>query len=377
MVVPVFIQAASGVPDALFRKHIQFGKMFISETGSFTVATIAAIIAATFHVGVWSFAIRLLGTPALMGLSIALLAGWRPKLTFHFEALRSFANFGAFYFLTAFVGFASLQLDVPIVHKLIGKEQAGIFFLARGLALNTVRQMVAAVSRVMFPVFSLIQHDQSNMRSAFLTGTRCLALLVFPAMAALMVIAPELFRVFLDEEFAPGIRLVQIMALQIAPLCLNNPAAQVLYARGRTRLQFGYSVVISSLEIAAMIVGCRYGIIGVAVLWTAVRIIASPFVLWLASREVDLRLTAALSNASRPLAAAILAGASAWGAAELSRRAGVESSVAILMIKLFTGGAAYSAAALVLERETVSRLLTLLGLSGHMPAFLQPRGARK
>ena len=141
---------------------------------------------------------------------------------------------------------------------------AGTFFMARHLTLGTMQQIVGAVARVMFPVFSLIQNDDALLRSAFMTGTRCLATLVFPIIAGMVALAPEAVAVVLPAKWEPAIVLIQIIALHGIPQCVNNPAGQLLYARVRSRLQFLYSLVSGGAIIASFVGVSDWGMCGVA-----------------------------------------------------------------------------------------------------------------
>ncbi|MFQ5430405.1 MAG: lipopolysaccharide biosynthesis protein [Phycisphaerae bacterium] len=317
MTVPIIAQAFASVQEAQLRKQLSFGRLMLAESGSAVIASVAAIVAVVMGAGVWALVLRMVVFSLLLAVFCWSLSSWRPRWTFSLAALRSLWVFGGFLFLTALMMYGISRLDSLIIGKMIGVAAAGTFFMARHLTLGTMQQIVGAVARVMFPVFSLIQNDDALLRSAFMTGTRCLATLVFPIIAGMVALAPEAVAVVLPAKWEPAIVLIQIIALHGILQCVNSPAGQLLYARGRSRLQFVYSLVIGSAIIASFVVGAYWGVIGVAVSWTIVAFTMGPAVLWYAAREIRLSIPRFVVHLLPPTAAALgaagVARLAVWG----------------------------------------------------------------
>ena len=354
--IPVVAQAFGAVQEAQLRKQVRFGRLLLADSGSAVLASLVAIVAVVLGAGVWALVLRMVVAPVLLAAFCWILSSWRPRWEFSLDALRSLWVFGGYLFLTVLMGYGMTRLDSLIIGKLIGVAAAGTFFLARNVALATLQELVGAVGRVMFPVFSAIQDDPAMLREGYLTGTRCLATLIFPIVAALVALSPEAVAVVLPEHWRATVPLIQIIALHGIFQCLNNPASQILYARGRSQIQFVYMAVIGLLVIASFVVGARWGVVGVAVSWTAVRFVSAPAVLWLAAREINMSIWRAIGN----VVPAAVAAAVAAGAVRLTiwawTTAGGQVGYALLVMATAVGGASYVAFCMLFLGDTLARL---------------------
>ena len=363
------IQAFSGVSEALLRKRLSFARLLIADSGSTAVASVACMLAAALGLGVWSLVLRMVLTSILLTVSCWFLSSWRPRREFSFTALRALWSFGFFLFLTTLLSYGMSRLDSLIIGKMIGIAAAGTFFMARHLALGPLQQFTNAIARVMFPVFSTIQDDIDLLRSGYLTTVRCLATLVFPLIAAYVALSPEAVAVILPDRWSGIVPLIQIIALHGILQCVNNPASQILYARGRSRLQFFYSSLIGSAVILSFGIGSLWGVIGVAVTWTLVRFTLAPMVLWFAAREVNMSMLVALVNVARPAFAAVITilmvRLVCWG----WEASGLPVGFALLFFEIVVWAVVYSALCALLLKDTLLKMKNDLLASGLLKYF--------
>ena len=354
--LPIVVQGFGSVQEALLRKRLCFGRLLLADSGSALLASLAAIVAVLLGAGVWGLVLRMVLAPVLLAIFCWLSSAWRPRWELSLAALRSLWAFGGYFFITALLGYGLTRLDSLIIGKLIGVAAAGMFFMARTVALATLQDLIAAVGRVMFPVFSAVQDDPDTLRSGFLTGTRCLATLFFPVVAALIVLSPEAVAVILPERWRDTVPLMQIIALHGLLRCVSNPASQLLYARGRSRLQFLYASVAGLLVIVSFVVGARWGVVGVAVGWTIVAFTLRPVILWFAAREINMSIWDMAINLVPPF----LAAAGAAGATRLAiwlwMASGLPMGYGLLGMAVAVGGASYAGLSALLLRDTLAKL---------------------
>ncbi len=353
----VIVQVLSSVPDAQFRKAIQFRRIVIADLTAVTTASLAAVLGAMLGMGLWSLALRMVLGPVIYAILCWTLSTWRPRLQFSWEAVRTLWSFGVYLFLTTFIGFGLLQLDSPIIGRLIGVTAAGVYFVAANLTVRPLQEIVSTATQVMFPVFSAVQHDAAIIRSGMLTATRGLCTLLFPLGAGLIATAPELVPVLIGPEWVEAIPVMQVLALHVLPICLNYPASHILAARGRSKLQFGLAVLRGTAILAAMVVGCRGGIVWAAVAWTIARVIFESPVLWYGAREIQLRLTPVLSATAWPGLASVLSLIIVRVLAWSWNSGGWGPGWALLAAEMALGGTVYALLAALWFRETLTKLM--------------------
>lgn len=356
LTLSVAAQAFSGVQEALMRKELRFGQLAVANSGSAAIASIGAIIAAALGAGVWALVLRIVVTRVFMAAICWWLSPWRPRLQLDLRTARPLLSFGGYLFLSALMAFGNTRLDSPIIGKLIGLGAAGLFFMARNLALSIIRQGIGAISQVMFAVFSAVQNDPATLRTGYLTGTRFLGVLFFPAIAGMIAISPEAVPVLLKGDWRGITPIIQVISLQGVALCTNAGISPILLACGRSRFMFILNLLRTVLAIGSFFVGCRWGVLGVATTWTVAAIAWAPVEMWFVCRQVGMSIVTVFANVARPTIAATIAAVAvrtlAWALAPDDG----SSSLALVLLEAAVGVVSYGILTAALDRATLVKL---------------------
>src|SRR6266851_343308 len=144
--------------------------------------------------------------------------------------------------------------------------------------------------KVMFPTFSRIKGDIEQLGRAFLRANGAIALITFPMTAGLAVVADPFVRFIFGEKWAPVIPLVQILAPVGLLQSIGATPGQLFLARGRAALRFWWSVIYTTIFVAAFFAGIPWGILGMASAYAIVTIPINIAGFWLALRLVNLDL---------------------------------------------------------------------------------------
>ncbi len=356
LTLSIVAQAFSGVPEAMLRKELQFGKLMAVNSGSAVIASIAAIIAAFLGAGVWALVLRIVVSRVLVAVICWWIYPWRPKFQLDMQAARTLLSFGGYLFIAALMTFGKERLDAPIIGKLIGLGAAGLFFMARNLALSIIQQAIGAIGQVMFAVFSAVQNDRAALRSGYLNGTRCLSVLIFPAIAGLIAVSPEAVPVLLQPEWHSIAPIIQIVSLQGIVLCTNAGISPIVLAAGQSRLLLFLNMFRMCATVISVYVGCFWGVEGVAIAWTVAVFAWAPIEMWFACRLVDMRLISVFLNVLRPMITAAVAAmvvrvfvwqcAAAFGSAVIP----------LVVVETVIGAGVYAILTAVLDRDTLKKL---------------------
>ncbi len=359
--LPVMANAVASVQVAQLRRNLCFGRLLMVEGGSVVVASICAVVAIVLGAGIWALVIRMIVAPILTMLCCWLLCSWRPTAVFSCAALKGLWSFGGYLFLATLAGYGIGRLDGVIITGLAGVAAAGTFLMARTLAMMTLDDIISAVARVMFPVFSAVQDDAATIRSGFRSGVRSLAALLYPVVAGLVVITPDAVPVALGADWLAAIPLIQIVALQGLIVCVNYPAGQILCARGYGRLHLALAVARGAGVVIGIVIGCQWGALGVAVSWTIVRYTVAPVALLFAARDLEFPLSRLFSDVWRPAVAAGIAGGAVFAMARTWQAWGWPPGAVLIVSEAVLGIVAYSLVALLIMRDTVDKMVGDLG----------------
>nr|MDT0663745.1 oligosaccharide flippase family protein [Micromonospora sp. DSM 115978] len=227
---------------------------------------------------------------AVTSLAVWVASSWRPSRHFSFGDVRAVMGFSAN--LSAFIvfNFFLLNGDKVIVGRFLGAAALGHYGLAQRVLMYPVTSVSAALQEVMFAGLSRVQDDHAAFRSIYFRACAATALICFPVMALLAVVAEDAVLVVLGEDWRPLVALVWILA-PIGGLQSVTFSVGVIYnAKGRTDLLLRWGVFSGSLMLGSYFAGLPWGVNGVAAAYavTILLLIAPGFMI--PFRLIDARL---------------------------------------------------------------------------------------
>jgi PST family polysaccharide transporter len=141
--------------------------------------------------------------------------------------------------------------------------------------LYPLQAIYRVIGRVIFPLFSQIQSEDARFRQAYLKLVSNIAMITFPVMMMVMVLAKPFVLVLFGPQWLPAVVIVAVLA----PIGLIQSAGTtvgVIYqAKGRTDWMFRWGVGVGILVMIAFVVGLRWGILGVAVAYGIVSLLCA------------------------------------------------------------------------------------------------------
>ena len=155
------------------------------------------------------------------------------------------------------------------------------------------------------------------------TSLRVVGAIALPALAGMMVVAPDFVAVVLGGKWHAAVPVIQILTWVGALQSLQGLNSSVLQARDRTQDLLRYGIVVCTASLGAFAVGLHWGLLGVAVAYAISSTAVEPYYTWLTARCLGLPVLAF----PRALAGVVQATAGMAAAAELCRMALVSSGV--------------------------------------------------
>jgi O-antigen/teichoic acid export membrane protein len=301
------------VQNALLDKSLNFRAKFWIETTSTGVAGMVALLLAFGGAGVWSLVGQLLTLSTLRVLIMWTRSTWRPKFAFDASAIRELMRFGGH--LTGFgaVIYWSSNVDKLVIGRWIGSAALGVYSLADRLMRLPLTNVTDITTSVMFPALSSIQHEQEAVRRAYLRGIGMIALITCPMMIALSVLAEPAILVVYGSQWQASIPILQMLCCAGMAQSIYNTAAWIFLSQGRTDILFRLGVYTTAVRTIGVIIGARWGLIGVA--WAY--LLGTYLLVWYptwsrAARLIGLAVPALLRQVAGPFACAALMGAVLW-----------------------------------------------------------------
>lgn len=288
----IFVIGCFGkVPAALLEKSMQFKKVSFIDISSLVIYSIAAIVFAVFHFGIWSLVIAYILKTLYQNILAWLFSGWTPRFEFDKKIAWEMFHFGKFLFLGSLVGFLKWNLDNLLVGKLLGITALGFYGIAFNVANIGGVFLGSKVYRVAFPAYSKLQGNLYDLRAAALKVLKHLSLLVLPLGVAIFFLSGEFLRLIYGLKWLEAKDVLRILAWSGVFNTLPAGMSAIFLACGKPKLTF----LITTLQVTMFFVFITpmakiFGINGVGAVVSISSFVAFIITLSWASRIVSISL---------------------------------------------------------------------------------------
>ncbi len=345
----------------LLQKELEFDRLARVEVSSAATGFAVAVLAAAAGLGVWALVIGILLQSAARMVQLVAI-GWRrwpPARHFARADLKGYLSFGLYQIGERTIYYFAANVDYLLIGRYLGAEQLGIYTIAYQLVVIPVSRLNPILTKVAFPVFSRRQDDPAALRRGFGELIELVALVTFPLLIGLAVVAPAAVPAIFGPNWQPSVELVQILSVMGLLMCLSNPLGSALLAKGRADVGFWLNVANTAVVVPALWVAVGWGTSAVAWGHTIIAFLFFLVELWIVDRILAMDSLSYLRRLARP-SATTAAMAVAVGVAYLLVSETRLRPVAQLIPLVILGGAVYVAAWWVLARSYLRDLWRLL-----------------
>jgi len=249
----------------LCQRAMNFRLIAIVDATAFTIGSTVSIACALAGAGPWALVAGYLVEELI---STTLYVGYSPPklaLAVDMARLRELLHFGIGQSVTQSTNVVATYGDNFVVGHALGATNLGYYSRAYDLIKFPSMVFDAIVGNVLFPAFSRLQDDRRNLATSFRRVAFVNALVLLPASAAIIVIAPEAIRLLMGAGWGDVVLPFRILAVTIllrTNLKLGGILAQAAGAVNAVAAAYAaYMVVV----VGGALITIRWGIAGVAV----------------------------------------------------------------------------------------------------------------
>lgn len=279
MAPSILFNSLGTVPHALLSRELDFRRKTLPETVSIGTAGLLALVAALAGAGVYSLVIYALTRTFLSSAVAWRVIEWRPSLRRpDRDTVRRILAFG----LPASGGdlalYARLNADYAIAGRVLGADRLGVYTLAWSCAAGPAALITSIFGGVGYATFARLQRDRIRLRAVYYSATRLIASVALPLFLGAVFLREELVTVLYGDRWAGMVGpLLPLFLLQgLREVC--RPGAALTLATGHNRLYAICGLVALPLTVVAVLVGSRFGIVGVA--WAVLIAVGASSIVW-------------------------------------------------------------------------------------------------
>lgn len=298
-----------------------FRNMRVKETAivTFTALVLSGVLGVTLAwqgFAYWGIAIQNLTFCLVLTLGSWHYCTWRPSWQIDLRPLRGMIGFSSRLLATNIFTHINNNLFSIFFGRLYGEKAVGYYNQANkwtGMGYTMLNGMVWSVTQPLFARFG--EDEKDRTRRAFRKMLRLTALLSFPALFGLALIAPEFITLLITDKWLPSARLMQILCIGGAFAPITSFYANFLVGRGKSGVFMWNTIALCLCQMLLLVVMYPYGITAMVTAYVAVNILWT--IVWhkFVNRLIGIRLWEAVRDIAPFALVAALAMGTAWGAA--------------------------------------------------------------
>jgi O-antigen/teichoic acid export membrane protein len=259
------IQALGAVHNTMLRREFRFRYLGVSSIiVSMTGGSIAVVLALRGF-GAWALLWQIVTAAGLSTIFAWVGTRWSPRFIFSKQAACDLGRYGMYLLGSYSLNYWLRNGDNLIIGRSLGSFDLGIYTRAYSLMLLANSNISAVFGQVIFPALTKLQDDREQFRDLYMKSLRMIAFASFPLMAGVGLIADEIVLILYGPQWVKAIRILRLLSIVGLFQSIIFPVSWVFTGLGRTKEQFMITICISMLFIVAILLGVRYGILGVAV----------------------------------------------------------------------------------------------------------------
>ena len=354
------INALGSVHMVWLLRDLDYRRKFIPDMGNTIVKGIASIGLAFAGFGVWAMVIGQIVGALTSVILVWIILPWRPRLMIDKAIAGSLIKFGSSIIGGDILGTIIDNIDYIIVGRLFGLAQLSVYTLAYRLPEMLLIGNLWVLGEIAFPAFSSIQDKPDEMRVGFLGSVRLVEMIATPISLGLFIAADPIVRVVFGDQWLEAIPMLRVLAIYAWVYSIGFHIGGIYKAVGRPYILFNLSIFTLIILVPSLLIGARFGVIGIAWGHLIAVLIRRVVSLAIATRFVNVTLWDIFSQLVPSLRAGLVMLPLSY--AVLYATAGFAPIVQLILV-VITGAVSYLGVAWWTEKENLFRLLKAVGVS--------------
>jgi lipopolysaccharide exporter len=246
---------------SLMERELMFDSLSKIGFACSPVLFVATLLAATHGCGAYSPVIGALASELTRTVLLNLYGRrlYTPSFHFKFSETRPYLRFGMYQAMDSIIYYLNGNFGGIVAGRALGAVALGGYNLATNCAVNLPSRLNPIFTRVIFPVFAIMQDDQVKLRQNFFKLTGLIALMNFPLVFGLMVISPDFVACVFGEKWLWISPVIKVLCVVGAFRCIGHPVGLLLMATGNVKTSFWFNLTKTIVMMPAIILGAHLG----------------------------------------------------------------------------------------------------------------------
>lgn len=231
-----FFSSLNIVPRAYLFRELKTRETAMMSIFALLFSNLIGILLAYNGFAFWGIATQSLVFVACICWGSFHYSRWRPNLSFTLQPVREMFGFSSKLIVTSICNIVNANLFSVILGRYYGSVAAGNFSQANKwnyMGYNTISGMLSGIAQ---PVFAKVEENAERQQAVFRKLVRFTALLCFPALFGLSLIAREFTVIFMGKKWLDSAAILEIICIWGAFVPIISIFYNYIIARGRSKV---------------------------------------------------------------------------------------------------------------------------------------------
>jgi teichuronic acid exporter len=256
----VLVTSLCIVPGSLLVRKLDFLTLCKVSITSIVISGVLGVVLGWRGFGVWSIVAQQLSGNMVYVALLWILTEWRPVAGFSFQSLRGLFGFSSSFACISLLDVLARNLSSAIIGRRFTTSEVGLYSRATQLEELPVMTIYLAVSRPSLALFASSQDDKADLAYRFRSALTHLALIVFPVMVGLAVVAKPLVMTLLTARWLECVPLLRLLCAVGIFLPIQRINLNVIIAKGHAKLFLQLEIARTMIAVTFISIAGHFGI---------------------------------------------------------------------------------------------------------------------
>ena len=273
----LFLTALQAVPNALFRRQLDFKSIATASTLGTMTGGILGVVLAFSGFGIWSLVANLLAQNLIVTVTVWRKSSFRPQFAFSFPHLRQLWAYGQYTFLHRIAAFAANQGPRLLIGYIFGPAALGVLGLGLRIVEILYQLLTLPAVNVLTPLIASIRDDRKRLEKVILSATQLAAMASVPVYVVLAVTAPVAVPLFFGERWIAGVPVVQLLCIYGVVGSCGLIWQAIVSGLGRPDIMLKATTIAAIVNVSIIALTARWGLTAAAGAFVARGYLTLPF----------------------------------------------------------------------------------------------------
>lgn len=296
MSITLLCSCLTSPAGALMSRRLQFLQKGVISLISLVVSTTVAVILAIKGFSYYAIVSKhVLGSVLTLVLTqLYVHAGFRLHL--NREDFRSIFKFSGWLMASTIVSELSHQIDSLLMPRLISVKALGSYNRPKGFINQVTAKFNGIFDTAMFPVLSSIQDNKKRVAAAFTRSFYYMNIFSMFLSLAFVFNSELIIRIFFGENWLELKTIMMIVAFNVIISADGRLADINLRSLAMTKQQFVFRVIELFVSSASIVIGFRWGVMGVAIATTSSNMVLKLVKVMYVSHKIGIPIKESFKN---------------------------------------------------------------------------------